>query len=177
MDTQEIRAGDLTGGTVLVIHLPVGKGDTDLREMRDYVAESISKGVLVLNANTAYKLEQFPPLGGILCQADVPEGDAAADPNAPEALLREKDAPRLAAEAEAAEKQQILRRLKEYRKAHGLGCLSELAGAFRRVRGRALITETTLQLLLTGDMVLEIEDWRRIGQALDKLSPEVAPGE
>ena len=175
MDTQEIRAGDLRG-TVLVIHLPVGKGDADLREMRDYVAESISKGVLILNANTAYKLEQFPPLGGILCQADDPEGDAAAGP-IPEALLREKDAPRLAAEAEATEKQQILQRLKEYRKAHGLGCLSELAGAIRRVRGRALITETTLQLLLTGDMVLEVEDWRRIGQALDKLPPEVAPGE
>ena len=102
MDTQEIRDCDLTGGAVLVIHLPVGKGDTDLREMRDYVAESIDKGVLVLNANTAYKLEHFPPLGGILIYAGGQNGAPAEEP--PQTLvLRGKDVPQLAAEAEAAD--------------------------------------------------------------------------
>lgn len=176
MDTQEIRDCDLTGGAVLVIHLPVGKGDTDLREMRDYVAESIDKGVLVLNANTAYKLEHFPPLGGILIYAGGQNGAPAEEP--PQTLvLRGKDVPQLAAEAEAAEKRQILMQLKEYREDHGLGCLKDLAGRIRRVRGRAPITEATLQQLLTGDVVLEIEDWRRIGRVLDKLAPEVAPSE
>ena len=174
MDTKEIRAGDLTGGTVLVIHLPVGKGDADLREMRDYVAESIDKGVLVLNANTAYKLERFPPLGGVLvCTGGMEAGSGRPSPGA---LLRERDVPQLSAQAEGEEKRRILQRLKEYRAANGPGCLEEVS---QRTRTRGgVLSVMTLRDVLNGDAVLPVQDWRRIGRALDKLAPpEVPPGE
>ena len=40
MDTKAIGDCDLTGA-VLMVHLPVSKGDADLREMRDYAMDRV----------------------------------------------------------------------------------------------------------------------------------------
>lgn len=73
--------------------------------------------------------------------------------------------------AQAAEKQEILRRLKEYRAANGPSCLSGLA---KKTRSRGRINDFTLRDVLNGSAVLGIEDWRRIGQALDAAAEEKA---
>lgn len=68
--------------------------------------------------------------------------------------------------SEAEEKRAILQRLKEYRSAHGRGCLDAVAKA---TRSRGRINDNTLRMLLTGDTQLPIADWRKIGRALDRL--------
>ena len=74
------------------------------------------------------------------------------------------------------EKRRILQRLKEYRAANGPGCLEEVS---QRTRTRGgVLSVMTLRDVLNGDAVLPVQDWRRIGRALDKLAPpEVPPGE
>ena len=67
----------------------------------------------------------------------------------------------------AAEKAEILDRLRYYRKEHGLGCLAAVAQ-----RAGEGITDDTLRGLLSGDLALGIKDWRRIGRALDKLGTD-----
>lgn len=72
---------------------------------------------------------------------------------------------------EGAKKRAILQRLIDYRKARPLGCLDKVAKA-TRTRGR--ISDNTLRMLLTGDIALPIEDWRKIGRALDRLEAREA---
>lgn len=69
-------------------------------------------------------------------------------------------------------KRDVIRRLQEYRKKHGLGCLAAVA---RETRTRGRINDTVLRMLLFGDTsVRRIEDWRKIGKALDRLEAEDA---
>lgn len=63
------------------------------------------------------------------------------------------------------EKAEILDRLRRYREIHGLGCLAAVAQA----AGDG-ITDDTLRDILHGDAVLSLKDWRRIGNALDKMA-------
>lgn len=69
-------------------------------------------------------------------------------------------------------KRDVIRRLQEYRKKHGLGCLAAVA---KEMRTRGRINDTTLRMLLTGDTALrKMEDWRKIGNALDRLEDKDA---
>ena len=52
--------------TVLVISAPE-LPTKSLRELRDYVIESIQMGVLVLSSRYTYKLDTMPELGGGGC--------------------------------------------------------------------------------------------------------------
>lgn len=71
---------------------------------------------------------------------------------------------------EATEKRAILQRLKDYRTSQGPGCLQAVARA-TRTRGR--ISATKLLDMILGDCPpMRIEDWRKIGRALDKLEEE-----
>ena len=64
----------------------------------------------------------------------------------------------------AAEKRQILERLRRYRQKRGLGCFAALAKAC----GEG-VTETTLRNLYHGDEVQPIQVWRQVGAGLEKL--------
>lgn len=79
--------------TVLVVTVPRGvfpHTAKELEAMRDYVCESIMKGVLVLGVGTEFELEKFPELDdvqfrtadGAHCTAEmvVSESDTAAPP-------------------------------------------------------------------------------------------------
>lgn len=79
--------------TVLVVMVPRGvfpHTAKELEAMRDYVCESIMKGVLVLGIGTEFELEKFPELDdvqvqtadGAHCTAEmvVSESDTAAPP-------------------------------------------------------------------------------------------------
>ena len=81
--------------TVLVVTVPRGVFPHTVKEleaMRDYVCESIMKGVLVLDIGTEFVLEKFPELDDVQVQATdgahctaemvVSESDTAAPPEA-----------------------------------------------------------------------------------------------
>lgn len=64
----------------------------------------------------------------------------------------------------AQEKQAVLARLKAYRSAHGLGCLSRVTAKAGRP-----ITVDLLRDMLVGAASPNIAQWRQLGRALDKL--------
>ena len=64
----------------------------------------------------------------------------------------------------AAEKREILERLRRYRQKHGLGCFEPLAEAC----GKG-ITPDLLRRLYSVDEVVPIQVWRQVGAGLGKL--------
>lgn len=152
---------------ILIVWMP-GDQIGDERAYRDYVLESIQSGILVLSSNVTCEVMELPPLGGVEVVSGetprrVPSQSLAEPVTAPPEGEPET--------AEGMEKRAILQRLTDYRKAGPLGCLDKVAKA-TRTRGR--ISDNTLRMLLTGDTVLPIEDWRRIGRALDALEAREA---
>lgn len=157
---------------ILIVWMP-GDQISDDRAYRDYVLESVRAGVLVLPSDAACEVMELPLLGGVeVVPGDTPSQSSALPVTAPPVGPSQSPAEPVTAppegepgepgepgEAEGAEKRAILRRLTDYRAAHGRGCLDGVAKA-TRTRGR--INDNTLRMLLTGD-------WRRIGRALDRL--------
>lgn len=151
MDHAEIRTDELTAqGAVLVVRVPADCRE-ELSGIRSYVADSLAMGVLVLEERMSFRVERFPPLGGVT----VVRAEQAA-PEPPE--LPPDPAPKRSA---AAEKAAVLSRLKSYREANGLGCLDQVA---RQCGGK--ITADVLRDLLNGQYKLDIGDWRLIDRAL-----------
>lgn len=160
MDSEQILQQGLTeAGAVLVVQAQV-KSEEELRTLRDYVVESLTLGVLTLGPDMSYQLERFPALSGVKVnqQPQVP------------VILRSHDIPqpspsgkRKGRASAAEEKTNILSRLKAYREIHGLGCYGELA---KHCQG---LTEEMIRGLALGEVTLPIEDWRKVGNALEKL--------
>lgn len=170
MDSGSVLPSELSGRPVLVMRVP-NLTDQAREALRDYVVESLSLGVLVIGPGFNYSLERFPQLGGVLCRGEQPEGmeepeegPEEGEPQ-PEELIREHGVfqPVLNGR-KAGEKQRILARLKAYRKAHGLGCLEEVA---REARGE--VTSGLLRDMLIGAASPGIAQWRQVKTALDKL--------
>lgn len=179
MADETILRDGVSDGKVLVLSLPSGTG-ADLAEVRDYVLESLAKGVLVLGNGMRWSLEEFPPLGGV----HIVQPDALREKNLrPQTTAgkgRRRAAPVCPAEAQVddglepqetsrqalwrKEKQDALKRLRAYRREHGLGCLEPVAAACG-----AGIDADYLRSLVSGDVKACIDDWRRIVAALDKL--------
>ena len=63
------------------------------------------------------------------------------------------------------DKQRIQRRLSDYRKQNGLGCLEAVAKAARK----KTITASVLRDIVIGQAVLPASEWRAVERALDKL--------
>ena len=163
---------DMEQKTVMVVtgpELPT----KSLRELRDYIIESVQLGVLVLNSRSTYRMETMPDLGGVLIMGDElytplcgTDGDAdpgSADDTGTETVLRAHDAPKYSGRA-GEEKRAIFDRLLRYRDKYGLGCLDAVA---EKTGGK--ISAETLREVLVGGISIPIEDWRRIGRALEKL--------
>jgi len=132
------------------------------REIRDFLLEGWQKGMMVVSDEAEISILELPPLYGVAVQPQDP---------APEAFPSLESEPPPGEASEGEEKRAIFRRLQDYRAAHGRGCLAEVAKA-TRTRGR--LSDSTLRMLLTGDTVLPIEDWRRIGRALERLEKQEA---
>ena len=77
MDHAEIRTDELTAqGAVLVVRVPADCRE-ELSGIRSYVADSLAMGVLVLEDRMSFRVERFPPLGGVTV---VRAEQAAPDP-------------------------------------------------------------------------------------------------
>lgn len=163
---EEIIQGPLY--PVLVVQVP-NKGDRDLVEVRDFILDSLEKGLLVVSNGTTYHWEEFPMLTGIHV---VPAG---LEPEG-ETVIRAHDFEELASpllqtkkvevvSEDQAKKKKILERLRQYRNANGLGCLEAVAKACRS----NAITAMVLRDVVLGAAVLGMKDWMKIDRALDKL--------
>lgn len=169
--------------TILVVTAPE-LPTKSLRELRDYVIESVQMGVLVLSSRYAYKLDTMPELGGV----DVMGGELYTDyllrgsleqteeepeePAGEPPLLRAHDEPVKYAGRTGEEKRRIFQRLQKYRESHGKGCLDAVAE-----RAGREISADVLRELLIGGMTISIAHWRRIDRALDVLEKLPTSGE
>lgn len=133
---------------VLVVRVPVMSAEQKAG-LRAEIASSILDGLLLLEDGLNYEVVDLPlPRAWTpLLQEDVPE------PEPPRPTGRN-----------AAERREILERLRRYRREHGLGCFAALA----KVCGKG-VTETTLRNLYSGDEVQPIQVWRQVGAGLEKL--------
>ena len=133
---------------VLVVRVPVMSAEQKAG-LRAEIASSILDGLLLLEDGLNYEVVDLPlPRAWTpLLQEDVPE------PEPPRPTGRN-----------AAERREILERLRRYRREHGLGCF----GALAKVCGKG-VTETTLRNLYSGDEVQPIQVWRQVGAGLEKL--------
>lgn len=128
-----------------------------MRQMREYVIESICRDVLVIDDETTVDIMEMPEVGLPVIVAEAKkENPIPPAPAAPDTLN------------ERAEKQKILERLTKYRDKNGLGCLSAVA----KKACRKGISDNILRMLISGDATVTIQDWRAIGKALDKLEEE-----
>ena len=160
--------------TVLIVTAPELPAKS-LRELRDYVIESVQMGVLVLSSRYTYKLDTMPELGGVevmggnlysgeyLIGVDLAE-EGTEDQMAEVPPLRAHDAPVKYAGRAGEEKRRIFQRLQKYREKHGKGCLDAVAE-----RAGREISADVLRELLIGGMTISIDHWRRIDKALDVL--------
>ena len=163
--TEQIKQA--TDHSVLVLYLPVGT-PTKLSEVRDYVVESLRKGVLVLAHGTEMHLKQLPNLGSV--EIVPPTEEKPKEPtklkNVPEqgtGVLREHNVKFMG--SCSGEKTRIHQRLCDYRKEKGLGSWDALAAAV----GKSGITVDVLRELYGGEISVTIEEWRAIDKGLTRL--------
>ena len=115
----------------------------------------------------SYQLEKFPELGEVrITSEDILRGNKellrrAASTGTGSGRLKKSEEEIRAAQSK--EKKKILARLQEYRQANGLGCFKALAQKTGKLSAETLLS------VVTGNQVLPIEDWRKIGRALDKM--------
>lgn len=133
----------------------------ELRELRNFVVESLPRGVLVLGAGCSWSVEDLPEQ----VQVDAPRLTGKAEDEGE--LLREKNIelridPQIITGAGVKRKREILDRLTKYRKTHGQGCFASLEDA----QG---VNATLLRGLLTGLTKADMQTWEAVDKALDKL--------
>ena len=150
---------------ILLVRVPAQEA-ADGRRLRDYILESLAKGVLVLTEDSALEVMELPALGGMeLEPLPLPEPEAREPdpPGAPESETKPMNV-ELHGGRGAKEKRMIQERLIAYRKEHGLGCWA----AVTKASGGKLDDET-LRRMTTGAAVLPLAAWRLAARALDKL--------
>ncbi len=135
-------------GEILVVRVP-GELAPRLEELRQYVRESVSQGVLVLAEGMQMEVLSLPELGAGACPKGEEEPSAAPTGRGAE------------------EKRAIQERLKAYRRAHGLGCFRVVAQA-----GEPELTETMLRGMVSGTASYPLSSWRAAGRALDRAEQQ-----
>lgn len=145
---------------VLLVRVPA-QGSVDGRELRDYILESLARGVLVLTEDASCEVMELPPLGGVEL-APMSERPTGPEPPEPE-LDAEPMNVELHGGRGAKEKKIIQDRLIAYRKEHGLGCWKKVAEASG---GR--LSEEDLRGLYEG-AIFTLASWRIADMALDAL--------
>ncbi len=177
-------AAGVTNRKIVVLHLPFAVPDPErLDAWRENVRLGLASGVVVLGRDSALEVMELPaevcPVmidteRGAALDEPEPEPD---DPAAEAEPLRSRDVAVLFDTATGEEKRAILQRLRDYREAHGRGCLEAVASKIKHWRGHPDLDATALRGLLTGDTVLSLVEWRRVGRALAALEQEDAGGE
>lgn len=146
---------------VLVVTVPTGSiKPAEFGKFREYVIESILRDVLVRDDTMKLSIEEVPIVGASQVMVDVKLEEPKEE--APTTNRLADTAQKMSAKEE---KQDILRRLLDYRQRNGIGSLGDVA----RKTNIKSITVDVLRLLVNGDATLSITEWRAIGRALGKL--------
>lgn len=130
----------------------------ELRDVRDYVMESLEKGVLVLGPGYAYSVETLP--GTVLVEQQGTEAVVLREKELPQVSIPPTPKGRKASPAQR--KREILERLKAYRDKHGQGCFASL-------EDKAGVNANLMRSLLLGETKADIATWEAVDKALNKL--------
>ena len=157
-----------TANNILLVRVPAQEA-VDGRELRDYILESLARGVLVLTEDASCEVLELPPLGGVEVvsgeqELPVPDSGPPATRETGTGSEPEGTKPGNAIGRNAEEKRMIMTRLAAYRKAHGLGSWAPVVKASR---GR--LSDDQLWGMAAGAVKLPISEWRLAAKALDKL--------
>ena len=142
---------------IVVVKCPKALVD-ELRDVRDFVMESLEKGVLVLGPGYGYSVETLPDQ--VLVEQQGPEPVVLREKKVPQVSIPPKPQGKKAPPAQR--KQSILARLKAYREKNGQGCFASL-------EDKAGINANLLRGLLTGETKADMATWEAVDKALDKL--------
>lgn len=166
---------DLDKLNILVVWVPSDDIDK-LRSLRDFVLDSLERGVLVLPADSEVEIITVPKLNGVAvcgCTMDAPMELLLENEHSSQSISDEVEAAYKPCSAAAEEKRAIAQRLKNYRTLNGLGCF---AAVVKASRSRGKITEDILRAVVSDrPPQMDITDWRKIGKALDRLEQEAEP--
>lgn len=138
---------------ILLVRVPATDIDY-LRELRDHIQESLCGGILVLPDDAPCEVMELPALGRV--EVAAPQEAQA---------LPEVSEPRGPAE----EKRAIVQRLKDYRAAHGSGCLAAVSAKTAHRKDQRISDDVLRSICADGAPKMTMEDWRNIGRALDSL--------
>ena len=130
------------------------------------IKEELPRGKMLL---LSYIAEGVSLIDAINAISEVMELPPAVEPlreGTPKARKMELPVPEV---DEGDEKRAILQRLKNYRAAHGPGCLAAVSARTARRRDRRISDDVLRNICADGAPKLPIEDWRSIGRALDAL--------
>lgn len=151
-----------TVNSILLVRVP--EVDTNrLRELRDYILQSLDKNVLVLPEDASCEVLELSPLGGVAVAPEEVVTDAAAP---------EPDAEMIVSLSE--EKRAIAQRLRDYWAAHGPGCLAAVSAKTAHRKDRRISDDVLREICAGGAPKMPIQDWRCIGVALDVLEQREA---
>lgn len=158
-------------GRVLVVHVPGAAPVMDLRECRDYVADGLRAGLLVVGGGVTFSLLDLPELG---CETgpEPEDGAAPAPRKSPGGKGKTWPQRRDAFKgAESKEKQRIFDRLERYLREKGHGSLAPLAAM---TGGR--FSQPRLVGILNNESLPDVEGWQVINRALDAIEAGAGDG-
>ena len=148
---------------VLLVRVPAQEA-VDGRELRDYILESLTQGVLVLTEDASCEVMELPPLGGVMVEAKE-QPDLT-----PEAEGQITNPERSASDQSGgAEKRAIVQRLKDYRSTHGRGCLDKVSEKTAHRKEVRISADVLRDIVADRAPKMELSEWRKIARALDAL--------
>lgn len=148
---------------VLLVRVPAQEA-VDGRELRDYILESLTQGVLVLTEDASCEVMELPPLGGVMVEAkEQPDLTPEA-----EGQITNPEFPAVD-QSGGAEKRAIVQRLKDYRSAHGRGCLDKVSEKTAHRKEARISADVLRDIAADRAPKMELSEWRKIARALDAL--------
>lgn len=159
-----------TANNILLVRVP-DQGAVDGRELRDYILESLARGVLVLTEDASCEVMELPPLGGVELTVTEQAMSTTERPDLiTEAEGRITNPGLLAAEQSVGvEKRALVQRLKDYRSAHGRGCLDKVSEKTAHRKEARISADVLRDIAADRAPKMELSEWRKITKALDVL--------
>lgn len=135
----------------------------DLPKWKMLLLSHISEGMSLMGAISAMaEVAEFPPPDAAMERQT--ERKAGEQERVPDGIVD--------SQAPADEKRAIAQRLKDYRAAHGLGCLAKISQKTAH-RKESRISEDILREIAAGHFPkMQLFEWRKITMALDAIEKE-----
>lgn len=142
----------------------------DLPKWKMLLLSYISEGMSLMGAISAMaEVVEFPPPDAALeRQTERYEDNIGNSPENPERVpdgIVDSQAP-------ADEKRAIAQRLKDYRAAHGLGCLAKISQKTAHRKGSRIPEDILREIAAGRAPKMQLLEWRKITMALDAIEKE-----